>query len=513
MAIQGSLRTLRLPELLSLLLQLRKTGVLRIVSPLQERAFLVQSGNLLFATTSNPRKRIGAILARMRAIKEEELEIDQSASESTELYLGEKLVELGRITQKDLDRAVKTQILETVEEVLDWEDGVFHFDESEVPFSLPRGNPVSAQNVLLEATRRHDERKLLRKVFPDLQQVLAKTQAPPHAPLSPEEASILKVLDRPTTIESLLFSAQAGPQATAASLRKLIEKGCVALMPKPAETNDTSLHLPLGAEVPGLLFRTLNAQEFKLSEVAEIVALDPILAAKTLRAAAEQAPRTQPAINSISSALERLGTFRVRNALFAETLRGLFYPKDQRGVKEWSEYARLAARAARTLAEVVGYPFPQEAYLAALISDLGAHVLLAKNGDSYREIIAESSRRKRNLLELEQKAFGTTHPAVGAELAESWHLPKNLIHVIRNHHKSDCDPNSMLLNVVAAASSAVVSTDICIGWVAGWDLQFERALDLLNFPKSKALALLDPAKRLQGQRSAPAFDFKKTPAT
>lgn len=514
MAIQGSLQTLRIPELLSFIQQLRKTGVLRIVSESEERSFLVQSGNLVFAATSNPRKRIGAILVRLRFLEEKDLAVAQDAEDATELYFGERLVELGRLALRDLERAVRTQILETVEEVMDWEDGIFHFDESELPFSVPRGTPLPAQNVLLDATRRHDERKLVGRLFPDLRQAVARTQRAEAVPLTPEEASLLGRIEEPRTIESLVLSSKEGATATAARLRKLIEKGCVALVPAPKREADgapTHLRLPVAPEVPGLLFRAFRLEAAGLGHIADIVASDPVLAAKTLRAAAERATAARPT-NSIASALERLGSFRVRNVLLPEALRGLFFPREDPEAKGWAEHARVAAQTSKTFAEVAGYPYPQEAYLAALIQDLGAYALLSRHGDAYREIVSESARRRKHLLDLEIKAFGTTHPALGADLAEAWRFPKNLVHVIRNHHRVECDPASMLLNIVAAASSGIVSSESGFGWVAGWGDQFDRALELLNFPKRKALALLEPVKKPQPQRLASAADFKKTPA-
>lgn len=514
MAIQGSLKTLRIPELLSFIQQLRKTGVLRIVSESEERSFLVQSGNLVFAATSDPRKRIGAILVRLGFLAEKDLAIGEHAEDTTELYFGERLVELGRLAQRDLERAVRTQILEIVEEVMDWEEGVFHFDESELPFSVPRGTPIPAQNVLLDATRRHDERKLVGRLFPDLRQAVARSERAEAVPLTPEEASLLGRIEGPRAIESLVLSAKEGAQAAAAHLRRLIEKGCVALIPSSKRTGDSApsaVRLPVAPEVPGLLFRAFRLEGAGLGRIADIVASDPVLAAKTLRAAAERASATHPT-NSIASALDRLGSFRVRNVLLPEALRGLFFPVDEPLAKQWAEHARLAAQVSKTFAEVAGYPYPQEAYLAALIQDLGAYALLSRHGDAYRELVSESARRRKHILDLELKAFGTTHPALGADLAEAWRFPKNLVHVIRNHHKAEGDPANMLLNIVAVASSGVVSSESGIGWVAGWEDQFDRALDLLNFPKRKALALLEPVRKPQPQRQSSAADFRKTPA-
>ncbi|MDD5297537.1 MAG: HDOD domain-containing protein [Rhodocyclaceae bacterium] len=76
---------------------------------------------------------------------------------------------------------------------------------------------------------------------------------------------------------------------------------------------------------------------------------------------------------------------------------------------------------------------PEEAYVAGMLHDIGQlcfHVVdhLA---------LAETSRRAAvdgRLIEHETAAFQTDHCRLGAELAEHWNLPEEIVSAIRTHH-------------------------------------------------------------------------------
>ena len=62
----------------------------------------------------------------------------------------------------------------------------------------------------------------------------------------------------------------------------------------------------------------------------------------------------------------------------------------------------------------------------------------------------------------------------------------------------------MLLNLVIAANGVVSTVQPGLENVTGWDNQFDSALQLLNFGKRKALALLSPAPGPAAPAPAPA---------
>src|SRR4030095_8632701 len=120
MSLQGSLRTVRIPELFSLLYQLRKTGILTLVTARDERAFLLNKGNVAFATARDGTRRLGSYLVRLGLRSQGDVNAATQKALGSETFLGQKLVEAGRVSTSEMHVAVKEQIMDLMDEVLHW---------------------------------------------------------------------------------------------------------------------------------------------------------------------------------------------------------------------------------------------------------------------------------------------------------------------------------------------------------------------------------------------------------
>ena len=65
MAILGHISTISIPEVFAFLHQMRKTGTLCVVSEQQERSFVFQNGDIVFATAGDRSRRLGDYLVRL----------------------------------------------------------------------------------------------------------------------------------------------------------------------------------------------------------------------------------------------------------------------------------------------------------------------------------------------------------------------------------------------------------------------------------------------------------------
>lgn len=79
------------------------------------------------------------------------------------------------------------------------------------------------------------------------------------------------------------------------------------------------------------------------------------------------------------------------------------------------------AHAARSLASLTGYPFPDEAYLAGLLHRLGQLVFLSNQPEFYSDLLLNSSDEA-DLAEREREQFGATSHKVGALVVHEWEL-------------------------------------------------------------------------------------------
>jgi len=168
MALQGTLKDFSITEIIQLIGQQLKTGVLKIRrgKDLVEIHFVDGMIVHIYSNYRGKKDLIGEILVKAQLITEEQLERVLKIQKDTLKYLGEILVELQLLTKDDVLKVISTQIYETIYELFWWEDGNFNFDlklvESykKIPFAL------STEQVLLNILRMVDEwSEIEKKIF------------------------------------------------------------------------------------------------------------------------------------------------------------------------------------------------------------------------------------------------------------------------------------------------------------------------------------------------------------
>ena len=144
MALQGTLKDFSITEIIQLIGQQLKTGVLRIRrgKNLVEIHFVDGMIVHVYSNYRGKKDLIGEILVKAQLITEEQLERVLRIQKETLKYLGEILVELQLLTKDHVLKVISTQIYETIYDLFWWEDGTFNFDlklvESykKIPFAL-----------------------------------------------------------------------------------------------------------------------------------------------------------------------------------------------------------------------------------------------------------------------------------------------------------------------------------------------------------------------------------------
>ena len=494
MAVQGSLKSLRIPELFSLLHQLRKTGILMLISESDERTFVFHRGNLVFANTRDGSRQIGSILVRLGILTPESLEEIQKAPAGAGNYFGQKLIDSERVSPDDITRAVREQILDIMEEVLKWKVGAFHFDEDELPFAIPEGNPVSTHSVILEATSRSDERIHVQEFFPELEAILARSKEEQGAPRDQDAVATLAMVDGKRTVEQILYSSPLGHQATAALLYDLVRRGLIQQAGlQPVKVDARPLQeircLPVAPELPGKLFSAFGQDGYQRSRVCEIVSHDPVLAVKVLREGMSMNPATSGASIGIEQLVDDLGRFQLRSLLIPEAVRGLFFPKAQCHWHACWKFATFCGHLCREIAIAVEYPYPEEAHLAGLIHDLGVYILLNRDPATYQQLARESLENRRDVETLEQEAFRVSHTSLGGTYAEKWSFPPAVSLAIRGHHEPQTIPSSQLLHIIAVAEGLAREKGFTIGFSPGANQQFKASLKALRLNHKRVLSL------------------------
>ena len=150
------------------------------------------------------------------------------------------------------------------------------------------------------------------------------------------------------------------------------------------------------------------------------------------------------------------------------------------------------ATGARTFATVTRAFDSEEAFIAALLQDVGMLAMRMAMGKEYSDVIAPSARDHNRTVELEREEYGFDHQVAGSALAEKWRLPPQLIETIAHHHR----PNSVegehrtLVRLVGLANLATQAMDA--GAKSSVPARYvEQAREWFRIPADEAIRMLE----------------------
>jgi HD-like signal output (HDOD) protein len=209
-----------------------------------------------------------------------------------------------------------------------------------------------------------------------------------------------------------------------------------------------------------------------LPALARIISQDAALVAKTLRTVNSSFYGLSHKISSIDHALVVLGLEGIKTIVLGFSLvSDLKRIKPQGGFDHLAYWRRsiYAATAAREFAERFGVVLGEEAFLAALLMDIGMLALDQVLGKEYAEI-TDRAPSHAGLPPIEMAKLGMTHAEVAGELAEHWKLPQVLSIPIGNHHRPQALEDSTVKQVAHVVWLAGRCADVFVDAQPEWSL-------------------------------------------
>jgi HD-like signal output (HDOD) protein len=172
------------------------------------------------------------------------------------------------------------------------------------------------------------------------------------------------------------------------------------------------------------VLRLCQEDEVDLARIADAVRQDPAIAAKLLRIANSASFATRGKVTTLTRAIALVGSSAtVSVALSFALVRGR-RRADGNGFDLASFWRRslFAGLAGRALGELCGCD-GEEAFLAALLQDLGVLALNAAFPAEYGVLWRDAEGDHEALVELEREVLGADHGEAGELLARLWRLP------------------------------------------------------------------------------------------
>jgi hypothetical protein len=155
MAVEGTLDLFKLPEILQLIAQQKKTGILTVQGPHDIVAISFLSGRVVAADALNQSMEEGLarVLAAERLLGMAELARATAEHQQSGERLIDVLVQRGYITRQRLLGALRLQTYQLVEQLLHWEEGDFKFYSGEEVSYEESFVPIPVEEILLHSVQ------------------------------------------------------------------------------------------------------------------------------------------------------------------------------------------------------------------------------------------------------------------------------------------------------------------------------------------------------------------------
>ena len=250
--LEGNLSRFTVPDVLTFLNMGRRAGLLALERTEQETKLFLRDGNVVFATSTRDDFRLGALLVRMGKLAESSLDRILTAQKSGRFRLGHRLIAQKVVTEAELASCLKVQVSEIIFETFSWTDGVFTVWAGVPPPATAVTLEMSLQNLLMEGSRRIDERGRLRELFPDLTMAVDVVANPERVKqsitMTPEEWQVFFLADgRRSLSEVCRLAGNPDEMATLLILHHLVmSKVLMVVPPAPPPVAQTAHEGPDG---------------------------------------------------------------------------------------------------------------------------------------------------------------------------------------------------------------------------------------------------------------------------
>ena len=158
---------------------------------------------------------------------------------------------------------------------------------------------------------------------------------------------------------------------------------------------------------------------------------DPALTCKVLRVVNSSLYGLCREVSDLNQALALLGTKPLKLLVLGFSLpAGLFEGIVGDVLLRYWRHTLVKAVAAREIAETFWRRAGDEPFIAGLLQDLGALLLIQELGDPYVRFLEEVVGRQVEIAELERQSLGFEHTELTARLLHHWKLPSLLVDAV-----------------------------------------------------------------------------------
>ncbi len=218
-----------------------------------------------------------------------------------------------------------------------------------------------------------------------------------------------------------------------------------------------------------LLLATLTREDVSFAKIAGLIEQDPVLAGNVLGLVNSSLYARRGRVSSVRYAVSLLGVSKLRNAALSMSITRMWNkihtPKSW-SMQTFNRHALAVAMMSDLLSQDASVSYPEGAFVAGLLHDLGKLIIAVCRTEEYAAIEESVRATGRPLLECEIEILGTTHARLSGDAMQAWKLPEAIGAAVRYHHNPKSDPTGpgpqqFTLSYVVATADEYVNQ---LGW-------------------------------------------------
>jgi HD-like signal output (HDOD) protein len=208
------------------------------------------------------------------------------------------------------------------------------------------------------------------------------------------------------------------------------------------------------------MFRSLANEDVSLAEIAELVEKDTVLAGNVLRLVNSAYYGRRGTINSLVFAVSLIGIVKLRKLVMTLSISRMWsQAKIPQGwsAAQFNLHAVATAIMVDLLAQRVPVQYPEGAFVAGLLHDLGLLLVAIALPQEYRELRSLQQQEDVTLEEAEREVLGFEHSGLSAAAAAEWGLAEPIQQAVRYRYEpqSPSTEDQPLSRLVRAAEQIV----------------------------------------------------------
>ncbi len=249
--LSGDLAIIEVADLVNYLTMSRLTGILiLVIDGSHEKSLHFNKGELVFANSSATEDRLGEVLVRLGQLNQRQLEA-VSIKFPGNMKIGRFLVQQELISPQALWEGIRQQVREIFFGFLEADQGVFFLLDARPSASEELNLSLTTHSLLLEGVQRKDELAHFRKRIPSDEAVLRKRHPLPTKELTANERRLLNLVDGKQDISQLSRLSQLERFVTLKTLFHLMQTGFVEIC--EASVNEPSREAKASTDPPGAI--------------------------------------------------------------------------------------------------------------------------------------------------------------------------------------------------------------------------------------------------------------------